>query len=148
MTKLIVEDRIDRPVKDVFEAIVTVEGLSGFFVERTSAPMVPGTTVTWSFPHVDVEFDVEMGEIEPDRLVSWSWPGGQVTIELAPAGTSGGATALTITEQPMDDGIEGAARAAGQTQGWTYFVCTLRAYLLHGIRHFGLSDGIRATLAA
>ncbi|MEU6842160.1 SRPBCC domain-containing protein [Streptomyces sp. NPDC046716] len=144
MTKLIVEDRIDRPVKDVFEAIVTVEGLSGFFVERTSAPMVPGTTVTWTFPHVDAEFDVEIGEIEPDRLVSWSWPGGQVVIELRETGS--GATALTVMEQPMGDGIEGAGRAVGQTQGWTYFVCTLRAYLLHGIRHFGLSDGIRATV--
>ncbi|MFD8569521.1 hypothetical protein [Streptomyces sp. NPDC057694] len=148
MTKLIVEDRIDRPVKDVFEAIVTVEGLSGFFVARTSAPMVPDTTVTWSFPHVDAEFDVEIGAIETDRLVSWNWPGGHVTIELAESGTEGaGATALTITEQPMGDGPEGAALAVGQTQGWTYFVCTLRAYLLHGIRHFGLSDGIRATLA-
>ncbi|MBO1331845.1 SRPBCC domain-containing protein [Streptomyces sp. VRA16 Mangrove soil] len=145
MTKLIVEDRIDRPAKDVFEAIVTVEGLSSFFVATTSGPMVPGTTVTWSFPHVDATFDVAIGEIEPDRFVSWSWPGGQVTIELA---ETGGGTALTITEQPMGDDVEGAARAAGQTQGWTYFVCTLRAHLLHGIRHFGLSDGIRATVSA
>ncbi|MFJ4714574.1 SRPBCC domain-containing protein [Streptomyces sp. NPDC088785] len=144
MTQLIVEDRIARPAKDVFEAIVTVEGLSGFFVERTSAPMVPGTTVTWSFPHADVAFDVEVGEIETDRLVSWTWPGGRVAVELRETGP--GVTALTITERPTGPGSEGAARAVGQTQGWTYFVCTLRAYLLHGLRHFGLSDGIRATL--
>ncbi|WP_372352079.1 SRPBCC domain-containing protein [Streptomyces sp. KL116D] len=146
MTRLIVEDRIDRPVKDVFNTIVTPEGLSSFFTAEASAPMVPGTTVTWRFGHVDATFDVQIGEIETDRLISWSWPGGDVTIELAALETSGAATRLTITEQPMPEGTEGAARAVGQTQGWTYFVCGLRAHLVHGIRHFGLSDSIRATV--
>ncbi|MEV1022570.1 SRPBCC domain-containing protein [Streptomyces sp. NPDC050264] len=145
MTKLIVEDRIDRPVEDVFRAIVTPEGLSSFFTAEASAAMVPGTTVTWRFGHVDATFEVLIGEIEPDRLISWTWPGGQVTIELADAD---GGTRLTVTEQPMADGIEGAAQAVGQTQGWTYFMCGLRAHLLHGIRHFGLSDAIRATVVA
>ncbi|MGY0022794.1 SRPBCC domain-containing protein [Streptomyces sp. cg35] len=145
MTKLIVEDRIDRPVADVFRTIVTPDGLSSFFTAEASAAMVPGTTVTWRFGHVDATFDVRIGEIETDRRISWSWPGGDVAIELA---DDAGATRLTITEQPMADGIEGAARAVGQTQGWTYFVCGLRAYLLHGIRHFGLSDAIRATVVA
>ncbi|WP_338694748.1 SRPBCC domain-containing protein [Streptomyces sp. Q6] len=145
MTKLIVEDRIDRPVKDVFNTIVSPEGLSSFFTAEASAPMIPGTTVTWRFGHVDATFEVRIGEIETDRLISWSWPGGDVAITLADAD---GATRLTITEQPMGDGVEGAAHAVGQTQGWTYFVCGLRAHLLHGIRHFGLSDAIRATVEA
>ncbi|MEV3854731.1 SRPBCC domain-containing protein [Streptomyces sp. NPDC050095] len=145
MAKLIVEDRIDRPVKDVFNTIVSPEGLSSFFTSEASAAMIPGTTVTWRFGHADATFDVRIGEIETDRLISWSWPGGDVTIELA---AEEEATRLTITEQPMGDGVEGAARAVGQTQGWTYFVCDLRAYLEHGIRHFGLSDAIRATVVA
>ncbi|MFI7388024.1 SRPBCC domain-containing protein [Streptomyces sp. NPDC049813] len=143
MTKLIVEDRIERPVAEVFRTIVTPDGLSSFFTAEASAGMTPGTTVTWRFGHVDATFDVEIGEIETDRLISWTWPGGQVTIELADAD---GATRLTVTEQPMGEGTEGAARAAGQTQGWTYFMCGLRAYLQHGLRHFGLSDAIRATV--
>ncbi|MFI0239364.1 SRPBCC domain-containing protein [Streptomyces sp. NPDC016845] len=144
MTKLMVEDRIDRPAADVFRAIVSPDGLSSFFTAEASAAMVPGTVVTWRFGHVDATFDVEIGEIETDRLISWRWPGADVTIELADA--DGGGTHVTVTEQPMGDGIEGAARAVGQTQGWTYFVCGLRAYLLHGIRHFGLSAAIRATV--
>ncbi|MFI7010900.1 SRPBCC domain-containing protein [Streptomyces sp. NPDC050145] len=142
MTKLIVEDRIDRPAKDVFEAIVSPESLSSFFTAEASAAMVPGTTVTWRFGHVDATFDVEIGEIEADRLITWRWPA-EVTIRLA---QEDGATRITITEDQMGDGSEGAARAVGQTQGWTYFVCALRAWLVHGIRHFGLSDAIRAAL--
>ncbi|MFJ9041258.1 SRPBCC domain-containing protein [Streptomyces sp. NPDC102406] len=143
--KLIVEDRIDRPAGEVFRAIVTPDGLSSFFTTEASAAMVPGATVTWRFGHADAAFDVTVGEIETDRLISWTWPGAQVTIALA---DEDGATRLTITEQPMGDGIEGAARAVGQTQGWTYFVCGLRAHLIHGLRHFGLSDAIRATVVA
>ncbi|NEB73735.1 hypothetical protein G3I40_00505 [Streptomyces sp. SID14478] len=145
MTKLIVEDRIDRPVSEVFQAIVTPEGLSSFFTAEASAAMAPGKTVTWRFGHVDATFEVEIGEIETDRLISWTWHGRRVAIGLADVE---GATRLTITEQPMAAGTEGAAEAVGQTQGWTYFVCALRAYLLHGMRHFGLSDAIRATVVA
>ncbi|MZD08881.1 hypothetical protein GTW43_27955 [Streptomyces sp. SID5785] len=143
MTKLIVEDRIDRPPKDVFEAIVSPESLSAFFTAEASAAMVPGTTVTWRFGHVDAAFDVEIGDVEADRLITWRWPGSEVTVELA---DEGGATRITITEDTVGDGPDGAARAVGQTQGWVYFVCALRAWLLHGIRHFGLSGAIRVTL--
>ncbi|MFF1689058.1 MULTISPECIES: SRPBCC domain-containing protein [unclassified Streptomyces] len=145
--KLIVEDRIDRPVKDVFNSIVSPEGLSSFFTADASAPMIPGTTVTWRFGHVDATFDVEVGPVETDRLISWSWLGGDVTIELERA-DDGAATLLRITEEPMGEGLQGAARAVGQTQGWTYFVTGLRAHLLHGIRHFGLSGAIRVTVEA
>jgi uncharacterized protein YndB with AHSA1/START domain len=145
MTKLIVEDRIECPVKDVFHTIVTPDGLSSFFTSEASAAMAAGTTVTWRFGHADAAFDVLIGEIETDRLISWTWPGGEVTIDLA---DEDGATRLTVTERLTGDGTDDAARAVGQTQGWTYFACGLRAYLLHGIRHFGLSDAIRATVVA
>jgi uncharacterized protein YndB with AHSA1/START domain len=150
MTKLIVEDRIERPPKDLFEAIVSPESLSAFFTAESSAALVPGTTVTWRFGHVDATFEVHVGDVESDRLVTWEWPGGKVTVELAEDGA--GATRITITEDPVGDGSGGSdnpaggAWAVGQAQGWTYFVCALRAWLLHGIRHFGLSDAIRVTL--
>lgn len=145
-----VQDSIARPVAEVYETIVSAEGLCKFFTSRASAPLTEGAVVTWSFGHADAEFQVKVGALVPNRSIAWTWPadgGDTVTIELRPDGPD--ATLVEITEsaaRPLS--LDSAAWAVGQTQGWTYFVTTLRAYLVHGIEHFGLSDRIQATVTA
>jgi uncharacterized protein YndB with AHSA1/START domain len=140
--ELKIRDRIARPASEVFETIISDEGLSRFFTAKGSAPLVEGTTVTWYFGHVDTEMRVEVKKIVPNSLISWTWPAvvGGTTVAIALHSEGPDATLLEITESGLPENTEGAAMAVGQTQGWTYFISGLRAYLLHGIEHFGLSN--------
>ena len=45
----------------------------------------------------------------------------------------GDGTRLVATEGPFERTEEGVKRALGQTQGWTDFSLSLRAYLQHGL---------------
>jgi len=44
-----------------------------------------------------------------------------------------GKTNIEITEDSFEENEEGIKRAMGQTQGWTDFICSLKAYLYTGI---------------
>ena len=129
-----VEDRIARPAADVFEAIVDPAKMAQYFISRGSARLAPGTKVDWEWSDVGAKLAIEVAQLEPDAKIGFAWSATgvptKVTLMLAP---DGDATKIVATEGPFALTDEGAARAMGQTQGWTDFCCCLKAYLQHGI---------------
>ena len=130
-----VEERIRRPAREVFEAIVDPAEMSRYFTTGASGPMKAGTRVEWEFADVGVRVPIDVVEVVEDRRIvyegSHTGTRSRVTMELTPVDP--GTTAVSIHEAgwPMDP--EGVKRALGQTAGWTYFLCCLKAYLQHGI---------------
>jgi uncharacterized protein YndB with AHSA1/START domain len=134
MVQAQVQDRILAPVSDVHEAIVDPDRMSGFFTSDGDKTMRSGVTVHWEFADVGRAFDVDVDEVHDDRI-RFHWPASgvrtRVDIELEPEDPASTLVKITESEWPMDD--EGVARALGQTAGWTDFLCSLKAYLLHGV---------------
>lgn len=130
-----VEDRILKARNDVFDAIVDPARMSRYFISRGSGPMRAGTTVEWEFADVGAKVLVDVIEIEENRRIVYEFaatgPKTRVTIELKP--DDPGATLVAINEAGWSMGPEGVSRAMGQTAGWTYFLCCLKAYLQYGI---------------
>ena len=130
-----VKDRILKPVKDVFVAIVDPTKMSHYFTSRGSGPMKAGATVEWEFADVGAKLSVDVREIDENRKVTFDWTASgvkaRVTIDLKEGDSA--TTIVTINEAgwPMDE--EGVKRALGQTAGWTDFLCCMKAYLQHGI---------------
>lgn len=130
-----VKDRVLRPVAEVFAAIVDPSRMSHYFITRGSGPMKAGATVEWEFTDVGRSLDVDVKAIEHNHRIAFEWTASgaraRVTILLEPADAS--TTLISINEAGWPLDREGVQRALGQTQGWTDFVCCMKAYLQHGI---------------
>ena len=128
-----VEYTIDRPFAEVHEAIVDPARMAHYFISHGSARMTAGATVEWTWRDVDAKQSVRVREVKDDLITFlWSASGEPTQVKLALA-TDGAKTKLVISEGPFERSREGVARALQQTQGWTDFCCSLRAYLHHGV---------------
>ena len=129
-----VESNIKRAPADVFAAIVDPAKMSQYFISSGSAPMTPHARIDWEWADVGAKATIEVTEIERDRKIAFRWsadgPSTNVTLVLEPDGER---TKLVATEGPFELTDAGVKRALGQTQGWTDFSCSLRAYLHHAI---------------
>lgn len=128
-----VEYTIERPLADVREAIVDPARMAHYFISHGSGRMISGAKLAWTWNDVSASANVHVREAL-DHRITFLWAAGgaptQVTLELT---ADGAKTKLVCTEGPFELSREGVTRALGQTQGWTDFCCSLRAYLHHGV---------------
>jgi uncharacterized protein YndB with AHSA1/START domain len=131
--------RISKPRSEVFEAVVNPAKLSAYFTTTrgASAPLVPGTTVTWWG-----EVPVEVDEVVKDERIVLRWDGprsesGEATyktrIEMSFALLEDGATLVTIAEAGWREDPAGLRASYTNCEGWSQMLCCLKAYLEHGI---------------
>ena len=129
-----VEATIARSVAQVREAIVEPKHMTQYFLSSGSGRMETGAQLTWTWSDAGAQAAVRVRQVVDDTITFlWSATGepSQVTIALVADGAA--RTKVTITEGPFELSEQVAARAIGQTQGWTDFACCLKAYLEHGI---------------
>lgn len=148
--KFKVSGRVAKPVAEVFEAVVDPKRLSGYFTTGgAKGRLEPGATVWWSFHDFAGEFPVEVIEVEQNKRIVLEWAAheGDATDGDAGAKSAGYSTRVTMEFAPLDNGRslvtiaeEGwretpkALRASyGNCHGWTQMLCSLKAYLEHGI---------------
>jgi uncharacterized protein YndB with AHSA1/START domain len=124
-----------KPAHEIFDAIVSPDKLNKYFVTSGSGRMESGKTITWTWEDYEVEHQIKVGKVEKDKLVSFMWDGSGVeclvviTLELKSENKT--LVKIVETEWPLD--TKGAARCMGQVEGWTHFLCCLKAYLEHNI---------------
>jgi uncharacterized protein YndB with AHSA1/START domain len=130
-----VKDKILKPIEEVFNAIVSPEILSNFFISRASGPIEEDNTVIWFFDDVGVQVQVIVKTVKENELITFFWTAigltTQVDIKLTVINSN--TTAITITEKSFQLDYLGVSKALKQTQGWTDFVCSMKAYLYCGI---------------
>jgi uncharacterized protein YndB with AHSA1/START domain len=132
--ELRVESRFKRTPAEVFAAIVDPAQMTQYFITHGSARMDAAERIEWKWEDVGAQTTVAITEIVPDRKIAFRWPadgpGTNVTLTIE---ADGERTKLVATEGPFEMTDAGVKRALGQTQGWTDFSCSLRAYLHHAI---------------
>jgi uncharacterized protein YndB with AHSA1/START domain len=125
---------IARPAHQVFEAIVNLEEMSHYFISSDTGRMQSGKTVHWKFDKGG-GLDARVERTDQDWFVSFFWTASGiealVAMELVPAGDNGTVLKISESEWPRDE--KGTARCIEQTQGWTHFLCCMKAYLEYGI---------------
>jgi len=128
--------KIQKPVHEVFEAIVDPSKMSNYFISKSTGRMEEGKTLTWQFPEFDMKFPVNIGAIEKDKYISFRWndieDGRERTVEIDLKQMDDG-TFVTITEKERDNDKKGIEWLKGNTQGWANFLACLKAYLEYGI---------------
>lgn len=130
-----VADRVLKPVPEVFAALTDPAKLAKYFVSWASGPLKAGTSAVWEFADVGARLSVDVLEIVENRKIVFEWPASntRTRVTLSLKAVDARTTLVTINESgwPMDRA--GVQRALGQTAGWTYVLCCLKAYLQHGI---------------
>ena len=131
-----VSARISKPVGEVFDAVVNPKKLSGYFttIRGASAPLVPGTTVTWWG-----DIPVEVDEVEADKRIVLRWDGAgadasyKTRIDMNFEPLEDGATLVTIAETGWREDAKAVGRSYLNCEGWTQMLCCMKAYLEYGI---------------
>ncbi|WP_224248233.1 SRPBCC domain-containing protein [Hyalangium gracile] len=134
--KFQVQLKIQKPVAEVFEAVVNPKKLSGYFVQQASAPLVEGTTVKWSFMEVPGEFDVIVRQVIKDERIVFEWPADdsyntRVVMVFKPIDPRN--TMVQISESGWKADDKGIEASYGNAGGWMHMMMCLKAYLEHGI---------------
>ena len=124
-----------KPVSEVFEAIVDPEKMNKYFITTSTGRMESGKTLTWSWEDFDATMDIKVKEIEKDKLVSFTWQGSGIEclVEILLEQKNENQTLIRITESEWSADFKGANQCIGQVEGWTHFLCCLKAYLEYDI---------------
>ena len=124
-----------KPAHQVFEAIVDPDKMNKYFITTSTGRMESAKTLTWTWEDFDAVHVVKVQNIEKDKLISFKWEGSGVeclvVITLEPKGEN--QTLIKITESDWPADLQGATKCMGQVEGWTHFLCCLKAYLEYGI---------------
>jgi len=130
-----VQMEILKPAHKVFEAIVDPDKMSRYFITTSTGRMESGKTLTWTWEDFDAAHEVKVQNVEQDKLVSFTWEGSGieclVVITLEPKGKNQTLIKITESDWPVD--FKGATRCMGQVEGWTHFLCCLKAYLEYDV---------------
>lgn len=133
--QLTIRQRINKPVEEVFDAMVDPEKLSSYFVTAASGPLVAGQTVKWTWGEISSDTIVE--QIVPNEIIVCRWEAYKVdyltTCRFEFATTDDGATMLTITETGWKADQTGIDSALDHAGGWQHMALCLKAWIEHGI---------------
>jgi uncharacterized protein YndB with AHSA1/START domain len=144
-----VSGRINKPVHEVFEAVVDPQQLSGYFTTGgAKGRLEAGATVTWDFADFPGAFPVHVVEVVPDKKIVLHWAaadgtpdhGGsyETTVTMSFEGLEDGRTLVSIAESGWRDNEAAQKAAFGNCEGWTGMLCALKVYIEYGIN---LRDG-------
>ncbi len=139
-----VEDVVYRADNIVYEAIVKSNKITKYFTTRTSGDLVKGEEIIWNFDDVGVTLKIRVLKMDENKSISFSWKasGQPAIVEILIKAEKSNKCTIQILEGPFRKTDEGIQRVLEQTQGWTDFICSLKAYLYTGInlRSGELSD--------
>lgn len=132
--------RINKPINDVFNAIVDPTKLCQYFTSTASASMVEGTSVTWIWEDFDAEFLIDVQKVEPNKQIVFRWPatGTDSIVDITLEYLDPNSTLIRVIETGWELNLQGAEYANRQTSGWTHMFLCLKAFLEYGIN---LRDG-------
>ncbi|MEP2989928.1 MAG: SRPBCC family protein [Parasphingorhabdus sp.] len=146
--KFRVAARIAKPVEQVYEAVVNPDQLSSYFTTGGAKGRIEkGATVMWDFHDYPGQFPVTVIEAIPNEKIVLEWeatdedgvacndPGAgydtRMTMEFE--SLEDGRTLITVNEGGWTPNEAGLKASYGNCEGWMQMMCSLKAWLEHGI---------------
>ena len=132
-----VQLKIQKPVAEVFDAVVNPKKLTGYFIQTSSGPLVEGKTVMWSFAEHPGEFPVKVRQVAQNERIVFEWEsaeGGYDTkVEMSFKALDDRSSMVQIRESGWRDTPKGIETSYGNAGGWMHMMCCMKAYLEYGI---------------
>ena len=125
--------QIQKPIEEVFEAIVSPEKMTKYFISESTGRLETGKEVIWKFPEFDDQFPINGVKIEHNRMISFVWdPDTVVTITLEKIPDN--STIVSVSENGKELNDENLKWALENSGGWANFLACMKAYLEYGIQ--------------
>ena len=128
---------IRRPVAEVFDAFIDPRKTSKFWFSSGSGRLEVGKRVQWRWDMYDLKVDVDVKALEPNRRIIVDWSAGEAPTTIAWHFTphSGDTTFVSITNSGFTGDEQSIIKQAlDSTEGFTFVLAGLKAYLEHGVR--------------
>jgi len=137
-----VQTRIEKPVADVFRAVVSHQAQERYFTDGSSGDLVEGATVTWHWERwgdypaiVDRVVPNERVELRIDS-VAWKKSADDaydVRVIFEFEALDDGATMLSISEAGWKTDADGLKGSHENCSGWTHMAMCLKAWIEHDL---------------
>jgi uncharacterized protein YndB with AHSA1/START domain len=127
---------IQKPINEVYEAIMNPDKLSVYFIGSSTGRMEEGKTLTWTFPEFDAKFAIRVDKIQKDKHISYYWDdsdGTKTLVEINLTKRNEKDTHVEVLEKSRENDMAGLKWLRGNTEGWANFLACLKAYLEYGI---------------
>ena len=124
--------QIQKPINEVFEAIVNPEKMTKYFISESSGRMESGKELTWEFGDFPGQFPVKVIEVQPDKSVSFVWDE-ETVVNIILKEQPGKSTVVKVTEGEKELNDDNLEWCVGNTFGWGNFLDCMKAYLEYGI---------------
>jgi uncharacterized protein YndB with AHSA1/START domain len=127
---------IRKPAAQVFEAFINPDITTHFWFTKSSGRLDAGREVRWDWEMYGVSTSVLVKALEPDKriLIEWDGYSGRTTVEWKFSARGDSTTYVVVTESGWTgNGDELVEYAVESTQGFTWTLAGLKAFLEHGL---------------
>ena len=127
--------QIQKPIHEVFEAIILPEKMANYFISQSTGIMEEGKNLIWKFPEFNFECPVKVQKIEKDKYISFYCEnsGVDLLVEIILLEKENNSTLVSISEKSMENNEAGLKWLSGNSFGWSNFLACLKAYLEYNI---------------
>ena len=131
--KNITKLKIEKPAKEIFEAIVDPIKIGNFWFSSSSERWEAGKTITIRYDEYNAEGQIEILEIETNKkIVFHDFDNHTITITLEEQTPS--STVIEVIEDGFDENDpELIEKLIDNKEGWVYALTCLKAYLEFGV---------------
>lgn len=137
-----VSTQINKPVQDVFNAVVSKDVLAKYFTNKSSSDLIEGDRVQWHWDHYG-ESSVVVNKIVANERIeltldSHEWDKTKddsydVLVIFEFEALDDSRTRMSISEQGWRTDAEGLKASHDNCEGWTHMAACMKAWLDHGI---------------
>jgi uncharacterized protein YndB with AHSA1/START domain len=127
--------QIQKPIEEVFQAIIDPEKMSNYFISKGSGIMEENKELIWNFPEFEDDYSVHVGKIIKNEYISFYWDveGEKLVVEIKLENQKDGSTLVSVSEKSMNLDEKGLKWLSGNSFGWSNFLACLKAYLEYNI---------------
>ena len=127
--------QIQKPIHEVFNAIILPEKMSNYFISQSTGIMEAGKNLIWKFPEFDFECPIKVQKVETNKYISFYWEnsGKDLLVEITLSEKENNSTLVSISEKSMENNEAGLKWLSGNSFGWSNFLACLKAYLEYNI---------------
>lgn len=128
---------IRKPVAEVFEAFIDPEITTNFWFTKSSGRLEPGQEIRWDWEMYGASTSVLVESIELNKriLIEWDGYSGRTKVEWRFIARQDATTYVIIKESGWTGNGDELVKYVGEsTQGFTWTLAGLKAFLEHGVK--------------
>ncbi len=125
--------QIQKPIHEVFEAIVEPEQMTQYFISESSGPMATGAELLWKFPEFPDRYPVTKIHVETNKSISFVWDP-ETVVKINLKAYKDNSTIVSVSEDGKENNEKNLQWLIQNTGGWANFLACMKAYLEYGIQ--------------